>query len=105
MVMAFLSPDSASFVNYVKLFRSICESVQNASIFIYVGGHGFSQDNEDFYMPVDVRSIFHNNGHEQSLLSQNLRNCGLEYLLSSFETTKNNKFTVTCFWDLCRVSL
>ena len=104
VVMAFLNLDSEMFLNFVTVFRRICGTAQNASILIYVGGYGFHHDSEDFLLPIDVTSVFHASGHETSSLLRHLRNCSLENLLASFETTETNTFTVTCLWDMCRSS-
>lgn len=102
IVMPFVDLDADSYLRFIRLFQKICEEAENVSVFIYVAGHGYNEKNQDFLIPSNIRSIYHANNHEYGPAYSQLRSCSLENLLENFRSTEHTKFTVTCFWDLCR---
>jgi hypothetical protein len=112
IVTAYVDLEAENFLRVIRLFKEKCQVAKNVLAFIYIGAHGFHRGTHDFAVPVDFQDIMHENQHR--LTASSLGLCTLASLLENFaesndentdeesQKKESTKFSVVCFWDLCR---
>jgi hypothetical protein len=107
LVTAYLDLDDESFLRVIRLFKQKCKEAKNVLAFIYVGAHGYYNAGiYDCALPVNFQETFHNNNHTFKVNSMN--HLSLNKVLENFvpsDDINETKFSVICFWDMCRDNL
>ena len=105
LVVTFLDLKADDFLRVVFYFRKYLERLQKScSVLVYVGGHGFNSNHQDYLVPIDHILIYHNNNHSDIAYRREFSSSTLHNLLQSFVSPSlMNKVQVDCLWDLCRV--
>ena len=116
IVTAYIDLEAEKFLRVVRLFKEKCEAAKHVLAFIYIGAHGFHRGSHDYAVPIDFQDMIHSNNHRLTASSNSLSCCSLASLLENFSENNEEKiddegeiikkeptkFSVVCFWDLCR---
>jgi hypothetical protein len=105
LTVSFVDLDSEQYLRVIKFFRQLCLGAHNISVLVYVAGHGFNYNKQDYLIPIDSRILMHNNSHDYHGIEKLHGMSSLENLFEIFSTDSlSQKFSLVCLWDLCRVS-
>ena len=100
LVIAFTDLNAEQFLRAIRAVRKICDMAESVSLLIYVAGHGHNSYSEDYLIPIDAKSLLHQNNHDYRGIHASLNLCSLSNLLENFKPVEN--ISIVCFWDLCR---
>ena len=102
IVLSFIDLNSSDYLRAIRFLRDICESADRVSVMVYVAGHGYRYNHEDFLIPVDACKLIHHNNHDVRY-DQMFSLSSLNNLLENFiSEDSRDKYNVIVLWDLCR---
>jgi hypothetical protein len=105
LTVSFVDLDSEQYLRVIKFFRELCLGAYKVSVLVYVAGHGFNYNKQDYLVPIDSRILMHKNDHTYQGIEKLYGMSSLENLFENFSTNSLlQKFSLVCLWDLCRVS-
>ena len=103
LVVTFLDLKEDDYLRVIEFFRNFFEKLnKSSSVFVYVGGHGFHSNQQEYLIPTDYRLIYHKADHDEIVYRSLFASSSLRNLLRPFQRTSEYKLHVDCLWDLCR---
>lgn len=103
IVISFVDLNHDEYFSVIHLFRRIIDLAHKAFVLVYVAGHGHHIDHNDFLIPINSKSNYHNNKHIRDDFLSDTFDCSFKNLIRILTLESGDRFTITVLWDLCRI--